>query len=334
MRTSSCYFCIRWEDRSLGWLAIVLPTILLLPFLCYVHSEKILSNRMKIPERPHLVTDALEKDKPIYYFGLGSNMSRKKIENRGINGTKIEIKKMEAAFVPNYRLAFNLRGFPPIEPGMGSLEPVDSSAKALLSYERGECHGALIQLTPENYEKVMRSEGVGNGQSDQGYEEIVVDAYPYEQSQSPVKAVALRARDHVRLNFDPCPSARYMSILREGAEELGLRQSYQEFLKRHPVEILARWQRKQAIFNIFFMFSLSSLLKWRGLSQLQSRIVFLFYTSDSSRKLRKTLSVAITTLILLPGSLIGFMLYHILELLGKTPKSAKLIFDMLDKDPL
>jgi ABC-type tungstate transport system substrate-binding protein len=70
------------------------------------------------------------------------------------------------------------------------------------------------------------------------------------------------------------------------------------------------------------------------LSQLQSRIVFLFYTSDSSRKLRKTLSVAITTLILLPGSLIGFMLYHILELLGKTPKSAKLIFDMLDKDPL
>jgi len=334
MRTSSCCFCIRWDNRSLVWLAIILPATLLLPFLSHVHSEKIKSNRLNIPERPHLVTDALEKGKPIYYFGLGSNMSRKKIENRGINGTKIEIKTMEAAFVSNYRLAFNLRGFPPIEPGMGSLEPVDSCAKALLPYEADECHGALIQLTPENYEKVMRSEGVGNGQSDQGYEEIVVDAYPYEQSQNPVKAVALRARDHVRLNYDPCPSARYMSILREGAEELGLRQSYQEFLKRHPVEILARWQRKQAIFNIFLMFSLSSLLKWRGLSQLQNRILFLFYTPDSSRKLKKTLSVAIITLILLPGSLIGFMLYQILELFGKTPKSAKRIFDMLDKDSL
>jgi len=260
-------------------------------------------------------------------------MSRKKIENRGINGTKIEIEKMEAAFVPNYRLAFNLRGFPPIEPGMGSLEPIESSAKALLTYEGGECHGALVQLTPENYEKIMRSEGVGNGQSDQGYEEIVVDAYPYdEQSERPVKAVALRARDHVRLNYDPCPSARYMSILKEGAKELGLRQSYQEFLERHPVEILARWQRRQAVFNIFFMFSLSSVLKWRGLNTLQNRIVFLFYTSDSSCKLRKALSVAAISLILLPGSLMGLLLYNFLELLGKTPQSARRMFDLLDQD--
>jgi len=332
MRNSPCSFSIRWDNRCLLWVVIALPAISLLSFLDYVHSEKIISNRLKVPERPHLVTDALAKGQSIYYFGLGSNMSRKKIENRDINGTKIEIINMEAAFVPNYRLAFNMRGFPPIEPGMGSLEPVDSCAKALLTYEAGECHGALIQLTPENYERVMRSEGVGNGQSDQGYEEIVVDAYPYGQSQSPVKAIALRARDHVRLNYDPCPSARYMSILREGAEELGLRQSYQEFLKGHPVEILTRGQRKQAIFNIFFMFSLSSVLKWRGLSQLQSRILFFFYTSDSSRKLRKSLSATIIALILLPGSLMGLVLYHMLELLGKTPDSAKRIFDLLDKD--
>ena len=303
----------------------------------FVRSEKILSNRKKfrnrqknIPERPSLVKDALENGKPIYYFGLGSNMSRKKIENRGLNDTKIEIEKMEAAFVPNYRLAFNLRGFPPIEPGMGSLEPVNSGSKALLEYEHSECHGALIQLTPENYEKVMMSEGV-NGQSDQGYEEIIVDAYPYAEK-NPVKAVALRARDHVRLNYDPCPSARYMSILREGAEELGLRQSYQEFLERHPVEILSRWQRKQAIFNIFFMFSISHVLKWRGMNQIQNRILFLFYTPAHSHKLRKALSRAMIALILLPGSLMGFILYRIMELLGKMPKSAKRMFELLDND--
>eukprot|EP00535_Pseudo-nitzschia_heimii_P004173 CAMPEP_0197186310 /NCGR_PEP_ID=MMETSP1423-20130617/13676_1 /TAXON_ID=476441 /ORGANISM="Pseudo-nitzschia heimii, Strain UNC1101" /LENGTH=271 /DNA_ID=CAMNT_0042637585 /DNA_START=335 /DNA_END=1150 /DNA_ORIENTATION=- len=259
-------------------------------------------------------------------------MSREKLENRGLDGTKIQIKNMEAGYVKNYRLAFNLRGFPPVEPGMGSLEPVDSGAKAVLKYEPDECHGALILLTPENYERVMRSEGVGNGKSDQGYEEIVVDVHVYKGSRRPVKAVALRAREHVRLTYDPCPSARYMSILREGAEELGLRQSYQEFLKRHPVEFLTRWQRKQAIFNIFFMFSVSSILKTSILTKLQNRLVFLFYTSDASRKLKKSFSVMMTTMILLPGSFMGLLLYLILELLGKTPKSAKRLFDLLDED--
>lgn len=330
--SSSSSSCIRWNNPSFLRLVVVLQAVSSIYLLTGVRSEKVLFNRIKAPERPQLVTDALEKDRPIYYFGLGSNMLREKIENRGINGTKIEIQTMEAAVVPNYRLAFNLRGFPPIEPGMGSLEPVDSGAKAQLKYERGECHGALIQLTPENYEKVMRSEGVGNGQSDQGYEEIVVDAYPYGRSENPVKAVALRARDHVRLNYDPCPSARYMSILKEGAKELGLRPCYQEFLERHPVQVLTRWQKKEAIFNIIFMITVSSVLKWRGFTQLQSRLLFIFYSSESSPKLTKIVSVTMTTLILLPGAVMGGILYHVMEFLGKTPDLAKRLFDLLDTD--
>jgi len=55
-------------------------------------------------KRPELVRNALKNNQPIHYFGLGSNMSRKKIENRGLNGTSIEILNMEAAVVPNYRL--------------------------------------------------------------------------------------------------------------------------------------------------------------------------------------------------------------------------------------
>lgn len=331
MRISTFTSSARCSNAGLLRIVIVLQIIAFLTSVHDANSEKIRSNGLMAPERPQLVRDALEKGKPLYYFGLGSNMSRKKIENRGLNGTKIEIKKMEAAVVPNYRLAFNMRGFPPIEPGMGSLEPVDSGAKALLKYESGECHGALVKLSPTNYEKVMRSEGVGQGRGDQGYEEIVVEAYPYGRKQ-PVKAVALRARDHVRLNFDPCPSARYMSILREGAEELGLRPCYQDFLKRIPVEMVKGWQRKQAIFNIFFMFSLSSVLNWRGLTQLQSRMLFLFYAPESQGKLRKLLSVGMTTLILLPGSIMGLTLYYTMELLGKTPQSAKRMFDLLDKD--
>ena len=155
----------------------LLLALLVAPYLVAQAAK----TRPTTPVRPQIVRDAFEKNKPIYYFGLGSNMSRKKLENRGINGTKIEIQTMEAAVVPNYRLAFNLRGFPPIEPGMGTLEPIEGNSKALLKYRNGkddgECHGALVRLTPENYEKVMKSEGI-SGKSDQLYEEIVVDAYP------------------------------------------------------------------------------------------------------------------------------------------------------------
>lgn len=292
------------------------------------------------PERPQLVKDALEKNRPIYYFGLGSNMSRKKLENRGINGTKIEIQTMEAAVVPNYRLAFNLRGFPPIEPGMGSLEPINSKSgggstsdsKAIMTYKYDECHGALVKLTPENYEKVMRSEGVGSGRSDQGYEEIVIDAYPYNRPNRPVKAVALRARDHVRLKYDPCPSARYMSILKEGARELGLRVCYQEFLARHPVQALSPWQRKEAIFNLIFTLTLSSTLKWRGISRLQSDLLFMVYRPPSASIVARRLSDTLTALILLPGAVIGFVFYHLSKLVGKTPAFVTRFLAVLDKD--
>ena len=139
-------------DRN-SQLSIILPLTLFLALANYVHSNTMKSET--IPERPRLVTEALETGENLYYFGLGSNMSRDKLENRGIGGTKIGIKSMEPAFVKNCRLAFNMKGFPPAEPGMGSLEPIDSSAKSLLTYGPGECHGALVQLTPENYERVM-----------------------------------------------------------------------------------------------------------------------------------------------------------------------------------
>ena len=69
---------------------------------------------------------------------------------------------MEPAVVENYRLAFNLKGFPPLEPGMGSIEPVKDSkiskSKHLVAFEKSQCHGALVRVKAEDYEKIMRSE--------------------------------------------------------------------------------------------------------------------------------------------------------------------------------
>jgi len=272
-----------------------------------------------ILERPQLVQNALKSNQPIHYFGLGSNMSRKKLENRGLNGTKIEILKMEAAIVPNYRLAFNMRGFPPMEPGMGSLESVETNSTRLSTYKNAECHGALVKLSPENYEKVMRSEGVGNGNNnDQTYEEIIVQAYPYgsgQESVKPIHAVALRVLPNHRLNFDPCPSARYMDILIEGASELNLTPCYQKYLASIPVQQLAPWRKKQALYNLIFTVTLSTKLKWRGYSKFQNRLLFLVYARCSAPGVVKIMSALLTTAILTPGAIVGFLL----KTMGLTP---------------
>uniref|UniRef100_A0A6U3TKC6 gamma-glutamylcyclotransferase n=1 Tax=Ditylum brightwellii TaxID=49249 RepID=A0A6U3TKC6_9STRA len=279
------------------------------------------------PVRPQLVKDALETNSPIYYFGIGSNMSRSKLENRSVCGSQIHIQQMEAATVPGYRLAFNLRGFPPLEPGMGSLEPrvADGDDGSALSYDANECHGALIKLSADDYEKVMRSEGVAatDGNPNQTYDEIVVTAIPYNKNHPPVQAVALRARSHARLKKDPCPSPRYMNILREGARELGLKPCYQEFLNKHPVQTNSPLLRKIAIANLVLTVTLSYRFKIRQISKLQSWLLFKVYAPTTASKAMKILSEIASVMILLPGSIIGFFLLKMLLSTGKMPPMMK-----------
>ena len=256
--------------------------------------------------RPDYVREALSRGENLYYFGLGSNMLRSKVESRSADG-KINILSMQAAVVHNHRLAFNMRGFVPIEPGMGSLEPLDkegTKSRPLLAYDAPECHGALILLDSENYNRVMMSEGVSHNATNPGYEEVVVDAYPYG-SNNPVKAVALRARPHVRLRRDPAPSVRYMTMLRQGAAELGLVPEYQDFLARHPVQNVPQWLRRLAINNFVFTIAVSTKLKTRALSKLQSRLLFCLYNPRLQKGPCKLLADSAMALVLLPGSLFG-----------------------------
>ena len=277
-----------------------------------------------------MVNKALANGENLYYFGLGSNMLRSKVENRSSSG-KIDIVTMEPAVVPNHRLAFNMRGFLPLEPGMGSLEPIeDPNSRPLLAYHQPECHGALILLNPENYERVMRSEGVAQNATNPGYEEVVVDAYPYGSSQ-PVKAIALRARPHVRLRRDSAPSERYMSILRQGAAELGLAADYQAFLAQHPVQVVPVWLRRLAINNLVFSFLISSKLKTRVLSKFQSWLLFRVYNPHIQEGPRKVIADIASALILLPGSMFGasFLLYF-QKSQKEMPPFLKSILNLLD----
>ena len=293
-------------------------------------------------QRPELVTKSLHNNDDIFYFGLGSNMLRSKLENRSICGTKIHIKSMQPALVKNYRLAFNMKGFPPLEPGMGSLEPMTvdsdtsnthntldsstSTSKPLIAYKESECHGALVRLSAQDYEKVMRSEGVGSGSQDQGYEEVVITAVPYKGGR-PVQAVALRAREHVRLSFDPAPSQRYMDILRQGAQELGLAPCYQEFLRSHPVAEVSAVTRRIAICNLILTAKLSFQLKIRIVSKVQSWLLWRVYVPPTANRIPKVLSELATAAILLPGAIPGSLLLIHMRFTNSTSKMMKTLID-------
>jgi len=264
--------------------------------------------------RPSLVLQAIEKNEPIYYFGLGSNMSRTKLENR--SGKKIEIISMEPCLVQNYRLGFCLRGMPPVELSMGSLEPSDNNGTELLKYQHNECHGALICISIEDYERLYLSEGGGKG----GYEEIVVTCVPYDETKQPIEAVAYRALPSHRLINDAPPSLRYMTILRSGAEELGIRECYRRFLDEHPTHESSKMVRELFVFNlygtIFVRFAKSSFPFLSKVLSIQDRLLYIINFRSFNSLVPQLLWDTLSCMVLLPGASCGCCVRLVMSLKG------------------
>ena len=78
------------------------------------------------PTRPEELLDALDAGEDVYYFGVGSNLSRSTLEGRSVCGKPIKAITMQPCFIRNCRLAFNLTCMPPVEPAFGSVEPLPS----------------------------------------------------------------------------------------------------------------------------------------------------------------------------------------------------------------
>ena len=241
-----------------------------------------------VPPRPALLTSAAPSD-TVYYFGVGSNMLRSKLLNRGLNGSAIEVIDMRPGVVVGHRLAFNMRGFPPLEPAAAAA-----------------CHGALCSMRRDQYEKVWLSEGGGSPKP--GYEEIIVEATAYG-AERPVLAIALRARPHVRLAADACPSERYMGILLEGADELGLAPAYVAELEAVVTQRVGPLLRCLAVHH-FFLASALFRLKQAQLVSWYSKALFAVYVPSSGDSglgpwLRRMLSAVATAALLAPTALIG-----------------------------
>lgn len=302
-------------------------------------------------KRPKLVEESLRTRTPIYYFGLGSNMSRSKLESRSFDGSKIHVISMEPAVVHNYRLAFNFPGFLPLEPSMGGLERVpgcsdenDAAEKdrgkpsrPLYPYEKPECHGALILLSADDYEKMMHTEGVSGDrhEDNRGYEEFVVTAVPYDKSKSPVQAVALRPYPLSRLPHDAAPSPRYMKILRDGAAELGLSPCYQEFLAKHPVHTTPIWVQMIAFPNLVATMTLTfSRSRWKSrITRLQYKLMYLVYACPTSAYPLRLLSNVAHAILMVPGCVVGMGMLGYRRVTGRrlSPSVERFLFPPVKK---
>lgn len=293
------------------------------------------------PDRPRELLELLNNNKDVYYFGVGSNLSRTRLENRSISGQKIHPISMEPCLIYDCRLAFNLMAAPPFEPVMGSLEPLPSffekkdakrnhptilkrtESSALIAYNERECHGALIKLSAHDYELVHVSEGGGMGALS-GYEEIMVECVPYDKSKPTVKAVAFRTREYRCAEQDLCPSKRYMDIIRTGAAELGLADSYQKWLEEHPVQPKpSRILKIIGKYNLLFTFTLSHRWKMPLLQNVQRLLLFGVYVLPTEPRWKQMVSEFAALVIMFPGAVLG--------LLSKTILGERFIPDVMLK---
>jgi hypothetical protein len=265
------------------------------------------------PQRPHLIESAAPDD-IVYYFGVGSNMLRSKIVNRGLNGSTIDLIDFQPAVVKAHRLGFTMRGIPPLEPGMGSLEPCETAAE---DGQESECHGALCTMRADEYEKLWLSEG--GGQPNPGYEEVVVRATPYGMTEEQaVPALALRTRPHARLSVDACPSPRYMALLIGGATELGLQEAYVDKLRATQVQLVPGWLRA---LGVHYLFLVTWLFRVRGhgpalVRALSSLLWRAYVPSTCSKAVRRWAGDLVTGLLLLPGATVGALIRLAMHLSG------------------
>ena len=88
----------------------------------------------------------------VRYFAFGSNLASSKMGSRGKNSSALAYERRWPAVAHDQRLAFNMRGFPPLEPAMAGIEPSPGQ----------ECPGCVYEMSRDAYEALWRRDPCGN----------------------------------------------------------------------------------------------------------------------------------------------------------------------------
>jgi cation transport regulator ChaC len=145
--------------------------------------------------------------KAIWYFAYGSNM------NPAIFCERRQMRPLATrrGWLDDYRLCFNI----PIGPGERGMANLEAQAGA-------RTHGVLYLLTPEEFDRLDRTEGVHKGFYRRIPVRVIADAseslaaFTYQSSQT------IEGRK---------PSPRYIGLLLDGARRHGLPDEYVRLLE-------------------------------------------------------------------------------------------------------
>lgn len=157
----------------------------------------------------------------------------------------ITFTQKKSAILYNYKLTFDLQGFPLSEGGWGNIKS-----------QNGECiHGVIMEMKKQDFQKTIKDlEGPE-------YEVIDVKVEDYEGKSFDAITLQVPGRDGKYFH----PSKRYLELLVNGAEENELKEDYVAFLKEFPHsqenltllgKILKWWFMLFYVGPIFFFFLL------------------------------------------------------------------------------
>lgn len=243
----------------------------------------------------------------VRYFAFGSNLDEAKMSSRGPNGTAIEYSRRYRCQAEGHRLAFNMRGFPPLEPAMASIERREGES----------CPGCVYECPRESYELLWRSEG--GAMETSPYEEIVV---PITDDAGRVSdAITLTTRPWARLPRDAPPSERYVKIIEAGARQLGFH-VHADRLSRMPRVRPSRFIKPFANFHgqvqlvLYFLGPRAAAL--RALMRPLRTLVFCLLYGGNSTFVRALSETAIA-LFLAPTAALGCCLALSRRALGLRP---------------
>jgi cation transport regulator ChaC len=150
---------------------------------------------------------------PLWYFAYGSNMSPGIfLERRGMRPMATR-----RATLDGHRLCFDL----PVGPGERGVANLELCGEARV-------WGVLYLLTPEQFERLDRTEGVDRG----FYQRTAVDVVTDDGER--VAAFTYRSRFSTRGRK---PSQRYVGLLLEGARHHGLPDEYLRILQAFELAV-------------------------------------------------------------------------------------------------
>lgn len=149
----------------------------------------------------------------IAYFAYGSNLDATILSRRV--GSDVTLVRTPAS-LDGYRLAFSLP----------SVTFVPAFA-CVVSCQKSQVHGCIYELSIAQYARLCVSEGVPLA-----YIPTQVQVTPYQSTSTRVntRSVVTLVGRVAESAPDRAPSMRYISILRRGARELSLNESYVQFL--------------------------------------------------------------------------------------------------------